>query len=184
MNRKKRAAFEDRVTSIVRQIVQAPSVPVEMIAANIGAEIRYEPAEDNVSGMVWRSRGRAVIGVNSLHSRTRKRFTIAHEVAHLILHDDETFHIHEGYALIGRRDDDASRGVYQKEIEANYFGAALLMPKPFLQRDADVLRLQFDFESDDALRTLARRYEVSQQAMTIRLLEVFGISLSGAIPRV
>ncbi|HWW62453.1 MAG TPA: ImmA/IrrE family metallo-endopeptidase [Thermoanaerobaculia bacterium] len=152
-----------------------PPVSVESIARQLGAQIRYEPADDEVSGMVWRAEsGRAIIGVNSLHSKTRKRFTVAHEIGHLRLHVDEAFHVDEGYAL--RRDSTASLGIDRKEIEANHFAAALLMPEAFLLRDADVMRLRFDFESDHVLVRLAKRYEVSQQAMTIRLWELFRIT--------
>jgi Zn-dependent peptidase ImmA (M78 family) len=179
MNPRKKAAFEQKATELWKRVgAGGPPVAVDQIARAIGAEIRYEPADEEVSGMAWRSTDSAIIGVNSLHAKTRRRFTIAHEIAHLVLHADYSFHVHEGYALVGRRDGDASRGVYLKEVEANYFAAALLMPKDLLLKDAQVRTLRFDFEREDAIKSLARRYDVSQQALTIRLWEVFGISLS------
>jgi len=183
MNSRKKNLLEQKATDLWRRVPKGPPVLIDQIATCIRAEIRYEPAEEGVSGMVWRSPEGAIIGVNSLHSKTRRRFTIAHEIGHLILHDDDDFHVHEGYALVGRRDDDASLGIYKKEVEANYFGAALLMPKELLLHDVDVLRLRFDFESEDTIKAVARRYEVSSQALTIRLWEVFGISLSGVRPK-
>lgn len=179
MNSRKRNSLEQKATELWQSVPAGPPVQVEKVAACIRAEIRYEPAEEGVSGMVWRSPEGAIIGVNALHSKTRRRFTIAHEIGHLVLHDGDDFHVHEGYALVGRRDGDASLGIYRKEVEANYFAAALLMPKALLLHDVDVLRLRFDFESEDTIKSVAKRYEVSSQALTIRLWEVFGISLSG-----
>ncbi len=181
MNRGKRESLEQKATDLWRNVPGGPPVAVEKVAAFVGAEIRQEPADVEVSGMVWRSPQGAIIGVNSLHSKTRRRFTIAHEIAHLVLHNDDSFHVHEGYALVGRRDGDASLGVYRKEVEANYFAAALLMPKELLLRDVEVQRLRFDFESEDTIKAVARTYQVSPQAFTIRLWEVFGISLSGVL---
>lgn len=54
------------------------------------------------------------------------------------------------------------------EMEANLFAAELLMPKQFL--DADLAKLGgLDLFEDEVLRDLAKKYEVSVQAMTHRL---------------
>ena len=48
------------------------------------------------------------------------------------------------------------------------YGAALLMPKKFLFKDLpDLLPLD-----EEKVRKLARRYQVSEQAMTIRLVNL------------
>ncbi len=46
------------------------------------------------------------------------------------------------------------------------------MPRDFLLRDARKLTL--DIEDEEQIATLARRYEVSRQAMTFRLMNLFG----------
>jgi Zn-dependent peptidase ImmA (M78 family) len=66
----------------------APSVPVEQIAESYGIELRYEPAEQELSGaLIRKGRKEVVIGVNSSHHPNRQRFTIAHEIAHFLLHE-------------------------------------------------------------------------------------------------
>jgi Zn-dependent peptidase ImmA (M78 family) len=57
-----------------------------------------------------------------------------------------------------------------REVDANAFAAALLMPATMLTRD--VQGRVIDVSDEDAIRTLARRYAVSQQALTIRLLNL------------
>jgi Zn-dependent peptidase ImmA (M78 family) len=147
--------------------VRRAPVPVEELARFAGAKIRYKPFPGELSGMVHRRPdGNAVIGVNSLHLLTRRRFTIAHELGHLILHKDEKLHVDEG-AAIGFRTPESSLAVDDNEIEANQFAAELLMPQDLIRRD--LKKLPSDIEPETAVAQLARRYQVSIQAMTIRL---------------
>jgi Zn-dependent peptidase ImmA (M78 family) len=137
-----------------------PPVPIDKIAENLGITIRYEPAEDKLSGALIRKPGEAVIGVNSSHHSNRQRFTIAHEIAHFELHKGMRLHIDESF-LVNLRDGSLNR----EEVEANTFAAELLMPTDFITRDAERLRGEVEGE---VLR-LAKRYRVSQRAMEIRL---------------
>jgi Zn-dependent peptidase ImmA (M78 family) len=151
------------------KISKAP-VPVERLAEMIGAEIRYEPFEGDMSGMAYRDvNGHFIIGVNSVHPQTRCRFTIGHEIGHLLLHSDEDFHVDEGLPVWFRTQGKKTISS-DKEIEANQFAAALLMPLPLLQEEAG--KLPDNIDVDDAIAKLAERFCVSVQAMTIRLSSV------------
>ena len=149
--------------------VKTAPVPVKRLAVLVGAEVRYQPYAGDLSGAVHRGEGRAVIGVNSLHSATRQRFTIAHEIGHLLLHKDENLHIDERFP-IGLRSNLSSLGVDAKEIEANQFAAELLMPVGLLF--ADLEGQQIDIENETAISQIAKKYQVSSQAMTIRIGEL------------
>jgi Zn-dependent peptidase ImmA (M78 family) len=147
--------------------VKRPPVPVERLVATAGATLRHEPFAGELSGTVYRRPdGNAVIGVNSLHSPARKRFTIAHELGHLFLHKDEELHVDE-QSPIGLRTAISSKAIDPNEIEANQFAAELLMPQEFLITDLE--SLPANLEADAAIDLLAKRYEVSTEAMTIRL---------------
>jgi Zn-dependent peptidase ImmA (M78 family) len=143
-----------------------PPVPVERIVRQLGAQLRYEPFEGELSGMFFRKNGEAIIGVNSLHPKVRQRFTIAHELGHLVLHDQDKFHVDRSFPVL-LRDGASSRAVDQFEVAANGFAAELLMPLVMLQRD--FRKEALDFADDEAARRLADRYNVSLQAMVIRL---------------
>jgi Zn-dependent peptidase ImmA (M78 family) len=104
--------------------------------------------------------------VNSMHAPTRRRFTVAHELGHLLLHKNESLHIDERFP-IGFRSAASSQAVDASEIEANQFAAELLMPMSLLT--ADLAAMPPDIDSEAAVTELAQRYEVSEQAMTIRL---------------
>jgi Zn-dependent peptidase ImmA (M78 family) len=70
-----------------------------------------------------------------------------------------------------RRDAKSSTATDISEVEANQFAAELLMPIRFLVRDLPGLGI--DFESDDKVASLAKKYGVSAQAMAYRIANLF-----------
>ncbi len=147
--------------------VEKPPVPVERIARRIKAEVRYEPFDGELSGMLIREGKRVIIGVNASHPKTRQRFTIAHELGHMRLHDEQPpVHVDRGFP-VRRRDTRSSQAVDVNEMEANGFAAELLMPAAMLERDLE--GKDPDYEDDELTRQLANRYKVSLQAMAVRL---------------
>lgn len=157
-------------------VTSAP-VPLERLAERCRAAIRFEPFDGDLSGMVHcLPGGGGVIGVNSEHSKTRQRFTIAHELGHLLLHSDEEFHIDEKRPL-ARRDEVSSQATDAREIEANQFAAELLMPEARVRESLEVFAEgDEDISVEDAIGELARIYRVSQLAMTHRLTNLKIIS--------
>lgn len=153
--------------------IKKPPVPVEAIARAGGAEIRYSPFEGDISGMVFRDNARVVIGVNSLHHPNRQRFTIAHEIGHMLLHKGVEVHVDRAFR-INLRNDVSSKAVDPEEIEANRFAAELLMPEHMLV--GDLKGRVIDFENEDDLRRFAVKYRVSLQAFTFRLINLGLIS--------
>src|SRR6185437_14246445 len=139
--------------------VVRPPVPVELIAQAEGIEVREAPTGTNISGALVRSRGAVFIAVNNAHHPNRRRFTVAHELAHHFLrHSGTDYHV-DGDFTINLRDQSSSEGTNLNEIQANRFASALLMPKKFLFKDLpDLLPLD-----EEKVRKLARRYQVSEQ---------------------
>ena len=73
-------------TLLIQAGIKAPFVPIEDIANTRGITIRVMDLKE-VSGLLVRDSNVTVIGVNKTHPLTRRRFTIAHECAHALLHD-------------------------------------------------------------------------------------------------
>ena len=71
------------------------------------------------------------------------------------------------HAFVSFRNSKSSSASDPHEIEANQFAAALLMPEAFLRACLDQLGENPDVE--ESIRRLAQRFDVSAQAMTIRL---------------
>jgi len=150
-------------------VTEAP-VDVERLAEYLGATIQPAPIEDNVSGMVFKHKGRYIIGINSTHPETRKRFTIAHEMGHIVLHQLDQVHVDKQFP-VKLRDDISSQAIDPHEIEANAFAAALLMPEAMLKNDISEF-LEIDSENEDELAELANKYGVSTKAMSFRLMNL------------
>jgi Zn-dependent peptidase ImmA (M78 family) len=114
--------------------------------------------------------GRGAIGYNTTHAPVRQRFTIAHEVAHYLLHVNKTKHKSQLFidrSVTFRRDENSSTGGDQEEVEANQLGAALLMPRELVQ--LEIKKHDLDLDDEDAIAFLAKRFQVSTTAMTNRL---------------
>lgn len=159
-------SIRKEVTLLLRKNkIKKPPVPVDEIAESMGASVRYSPYEGELAGMLVRTKGNVVIGVNSLHHPNRQRFTIAHECGHLLLHKGEV-HVDQTFR-INKRDEVSSLAIDPEEIEANRFAAELLMPFDMIM--ADLNDRLIDVENEQDLKGLAQRYEVSLQAMTHRI---------------
>jgi Zn-dependent peptidase ImmA (M78 family) len=147
--------------------VVGPPIPVEDVARAHGAELSFEPFKGGISGMLYRDPQRKVIGVNSVHSATRQRFTIAHELGHLLLHETRAMIVD---THVYRRDEVSSMGTKKEEREANAFAAELLMPRDLVEVAFDELSFeQPAIAASQLVSRLAALFEVSEQAMGIRL---------------
>ena len=151
-------------------ISEAP-VPVERVAEHLGIGVEWSDLGRDCSGVLIRQGDRAVIGVNGSDHANRRRFTIAHEIGHYVLHERETY-VDTGYR-VNFRDLDSGSGTRSEEIEANRFAAALLMPEAMVRKAFDDVAFELAGSGDDEeLRELARRFGVSTQAMAYRLAVV------------
>ena len=149
-----------------------PPIPVDDIAREEGAEIVVNRFNKEISGLLLRTNDKVIIGVEKTQASTRQRFTISHELAHLLLHDGEEIRVDTNFR-INLRSPESSTAEDIEEIEANAFAASLLMPEAFLKED--LANLVLDVEDPHLIQQLARRYEVSAQAMTIRLMNLVSL---------
>jgi Zn-dependent peptidase ImmA (M78 family) len=141
-------------------------VPVERLAESIGAKVVFNNFNEEISGLLLRTNENLIIGVAKEQPLTRQRFTIAHEIGHILLHEFSDVHVDKNFAVMFRSaESSTAQDVF--EIEANAFAAELLMPEAFLEKELRTTSL--DVEDDEQLRRLAKKYQVSSQAMTYRL---------------
>ena len=149
--------------------VQREPVPVRHLAKLAGASLKSGSLPEDLSGFLLRQAAGVVIGVNQDHIEARQRFTIAHEIGHLLLHPDRSYVDHQVIPTYFR-DNRSSRADTLVEIQANQFAADLLMPRRFLERVAG--RAGLDIGDEDAVQRVAHRFGVSPQALTYRLINL------------
>jgi Zn-dependent peptidase ImmA (M78 family) len=161
------ARIEQLTDSLLREarVPDAP-VPIDEIVRGQGIVIRLMDLKE-ISGLVVRDGTRTVIGVNRDHAPTRRRFTMAHELAHALLHEGQEVRYDQDFR-VDFRSGASSLGNDVVEMEANFFAASILMPWRFLEADPLVAGLDFE-DAEAAVKPLAARYRVSPHAMSIRL---------------
>lgn len=164
------AQIDARAEDILRQTrtLRVP-VDVELVAHRLDLQAEAVPLGENVSGLLVVEKGHGIIGYNATQALVRQRFTIAHEIGHFVLHrrDDPSALFIDTHYIVYRRDAQSSTGENRHEREANRFAATLLMPATLLQ--TEIQKQPFDFGDDEMLAALATKFQVSTQAMSIRL---------------
>jgi len=149
--------------------IKKPPVDVERLAEDLGAKVTLEGLDQEVSGALYRLPERLVIAVNRDHSLTRQRFTIAHEIGHLLLHQGRPLIVdHVVRARVSLRDSRSSLATEREEIQANRFAANLLMPADFIHACIGK-ELRRKLDETKTIDGLARMFGVSAQAMEFRL---------------
>ncbi len=158
-----------RLLTETGQVTSAP-VNIEAVARHLGAQVVEEKLDRSVSGMLYRDGDHVIIGVNSAHVDRRRRFTIAHEIGHLVLHKGRPLVL--DHVRVNFRDANSSTASDLEEIQANAFAAEVLMPRD--QVIASAKKLLEDRTVADAavIEYLAEGFDVSDQAMEYRLINL------------
>ena len=159
---------EKKAAQLLQELeIQELPVPVDEIATVLGAEVTYEPFDGEVSGMLVRDDGggRPLIGINSKHASTRQRFSMAHEIAHLVMHKGKPMFV-DRFVRVNYRNGESD----WDEVEANAFAAELLMPRNLVADAVDrALAKQQWLTPDQLAHQLAKVFHVSSEAMSYRL---------------
>lgn len=152
---------ESSALDLIRPFQTDAPVPVIEVARSLGVNVWSSGKfSGHVSGKLIRDprhggeSGYSII-VNASQPATRSRFTIAHQLAHFLLHREEV-----GSELV---DDTFYRSKLNDrlEVEANRVAAEILMPGHLLSRliRSGIVDVQ----------ELAKRFQVSEPAMKVRL---------------
>ncbi len=163
--------IEKEVSEILfRYSFNRAPIPVEKIALKMNLAVMPTDLGPGVSGALIIKDGIATIGVNQSESRVRRRFTVAHELGHFILHNsDNNLFVDKGSQILFRNEG-SSYGVLQREKEANAFAAALLMPEGMIKSEIESALNGESVENDEELiGLLSKRFDVSEISMTYRL---------------
>jgi Zn-dependent peptidase ImmA (M78 family)/DNA-binding XRE family transcriptional regulator len=140
-------------------------IQVTHVLEQCGCRYEEDDLPDELQGFVVVVDEHPVVVVKRSDPLQRRRFTAAHELGHVLLRHYDTFHL----------DLSANEGAppnynWRHERAANDFAASLLMPE-------ELVRTAVETTVKPDVRALAASFEVSRQAMSIRLAAL-GIQLS------
>lgn len=147
----------------IQRIQSETPVKLSTLARTLGLKVQASTLPAGISGEIRPDPDRAdsyLIRVNRHDSPKRQRFTVAHEIAHFLLHRDQ---IGDGI-----KDDVLyrSRLSDRREAEANRLAADLIMPAGLID---DWLKRAQALRVEEPVEYLAQIFNVSEQAMRIRL---------------
>jgi len=156
--------IEEKSVNILKEfnLLKSP-INVNKLAKKLGVGVEASNFNDEVSGLFVIKDDKPYIAYNLNQSKKRRRFTIAHELGHFILHSKSKSLFIDKNKSIMYRNSESSTGEFLKEREANAFAAALLMPIPLILQEVK------DLNGDDIIEKLASKFNVSTQAMSFRL---------------
>jgi Zn-dependent peptidase ImmA (M78 family) len=171
----------------------------EFLSAEIGSPISLPRNDDkSLSGFLYAKLIYGCILVNNNDPITRRRFSVAHELGHYVLHflplidkaniavEPEKMVVYEGLVKSESDEDEktlkgeltftrtngrqfTADDIAQMEEEANQFAAELLMPAPLCQKLVGQFIPRFGKERSVLARRLATEFLVSKSAMIRRL---------------
>lgn len=155
--------IEDNQLQIVQRHLTSYPVRVGELANDLGLKVTRAPLPPKISGLIKpcsEAPSGYEIRVNKYEMPERQRFTVAHEIAHYLLHRED---IGSGIVdSIMYRSNLTSR----KETEANKLAAEIVMPAKIVSQELDRLGGN---RSEDTAQELASIFRVSIPAMKVRL---------------
>ncbi|MCY4259320.1 MAG: ImmA/IrrE family metallo-endopeptidase [Rhodobacteraceae bacterium] len=155
--------LEPGVREIIEEYLSEYPIKLGAIARRLGVKVLLSTLPRGTSGKIGRENGDFVIRINRHEARHRQRFTLAHELAHFLLHRG---HIEAA--------DDWSENVLLRapnqpmriEHEANRLASDLVIPSACLKEATAEYSGPM---TPEVIEDLARRFEVSTTAMEIKL---------------
>jgi Zn-dependent peptidase ImmA (M78 family) len=146
-----------------------PGDNLDGLVSSLGGKIQYSTGESLLNSdsgsLIVHGEKKFEIHLSLNTSLIRDRFTVAHEVGHYVLH---FLYQQQANGLEIKNLKAARYGTGEVEWEANWFAAALLMPKE---------RFSDEYNTNSSLVGLSRLFRVSLQAAKIRA-KVLGLTPS------
>lgn len=153
---------KDRASTVLKEnFIQEPPINVRELAKNYELEVRdieLPVNANNVAGFI--DPEKRIIYVNASDSMTRRNFTVAHELGHWLLHQEQLKSEPDKYAVLYRIPLGAPNSD-PVETEANVFAANLLVPEEMIS-----------MYPDDSNAELAQRFCVSTSVIGYRKKDI------------
>ncbi|MCC5036453.1 XRE family transcriptional regulator [Streptomyces sp. WAC 00631] len=132
----------------------------ELIEAVFGADVAVEPLGDGFDGLAAMGQGAKLILLGTASNPARQRFTLAHELGHLLADDDQDVHLDRDIF-------DRAQKTDPSEQRANAFASVFLLPEQTLREAVGAVRL-----TRESFATLCCDFMVSPATLAYRLLKL------------
>lgn len=140
--------------------------PMKLLVSGLNGTLIEEPLS-NSDGKIIRGKNKTLIKVNSnIPFEYKKRFTIAHEIGHLLLHKNIEVH-DENSNTLNWFDTETKLKKGIQELEANDFAAELLMPEKLFKKE-----VEGQFFSPELVKSLSNRFKTSLTSVIYRIIRL------------
>lgn len=156
-NEWKRVSLEQQ--SIILKHQTCFPVKVGVIAKELGIIVKSSTLKPGISGQIKETDGVVLVKINRHDSKGRQRFTLAHEIAHFLLHKHALRDGIEDTMLF------RSSLSNQLEVEANRLAADIVMPFSLI----DAIPFSHQTRLEVRAEEIASLAELSIPAIEIRL---------------
>ena len=157
----------ESVRTIIEEHQDVAPIRLPNLARALGVPVKAATLAPGISGEIRPlNAGGLVIKINRHDPLKRQRFSVAHELAHFLLHADQIGN--------GISDDVLYRSKLsdRREAQANRLAADILMPDTLVREQIEAAH---EKGVGDVLIFLVEKFEVSEEAMRIKL-ENLGIA--------
>lgn len=180
LNDMEKLQIEERATKLMESIGYCDNdeaIDIIRIAKSLGFAVGNALLTEDDDGFIIVEEGAAsilgiktdkLIGVNSERTLEWKRFIVAHEIAHYLLH----YSSQGNQGMYAHRDH--RKGRNDVENEADFFAACLLMPREKVVEKFKELKDK-KLSMSEIVLLLAKRFAVTQK-MTERRIEELGLN--------
>ncbi|HSD08858.1 ImmA/IrrE family metallo-endopeptidase [Flavobacterium sp.] len=159
--------IEEKAEEVLKnENFHTPGFDIFKLIKKLNIEVVPKQFNDDISGFLAINNGKVVISYNVNEGLERRRFTVAHELGHFFLHSKSQPLFVDKPPKIMYRNNASSTGEVLKEREANAFAAAILMPQSLIISEIDKL---IENDASEIISKLAKKFKVSEQAMSFRL---------------
>ncbi|MEU9285333.1 XRE family transcriptional regulator [Streptomyces sp. NPDC048275] len=138
-----------------------------------GVDVAVTRLPDTVEGLTWQTDTFRLVLIGPTETWTRQRFTLAHELGHILARDAQDLVV-ESHVAPGRQKD-------LTEVRANVFAANLLMPAPEVRDQFRQVADQHGRLTDEAFSELVVAFKVSPSALSARLRQLRLIDTKSAL---
>jgi Zn-dependent peptidase ImmA (M78 family) len=146
--------------------------PWSTIETAFDVNVAVDAFDDGLDGLTYQTESFRLILVNNQTSWSRQRFTLAHELAHVLAQDGQAGH----GVRVDRDVMDTAGPDRLVEIRANAFAAAFLMPP------AEVRSMFAEGATEQTFARAIGRFRVSPSAMAWRLVSLAILDRDSARP--
>lgn len=157
-------SVQNRLNELLENAYDGPQIDFNVLCDRLQSTVFMVSFDDpDVNGMVRRADNKGFeIFLRVDHPKNRQRFTLAHEIGHIISFLVGSFSLQKLATEGGYIERRTQSRKDPAEIEANEIAACILMPEEFLESLISKLK-------NPTLENLANEFGVSTAAMSVRL---------------